>query len=250
MWQLDKNKAVFQTPTFAVEIDTHAPESGIILYQMAENMGQAASLLQIHSNSSDEVGVPQRESVHQRGPDLVVDYRMSKVPEFTWQIYWRALTGLDSRNVLGGIELILSVQTELLDSDPRMMVESHLSNSRMLRVDTNQHASPEAIEIDVSDIVSPVKLNPPGILMGRPYEASFSYLELVHPSDFIDREIARASQDSSQVASRCTLFEAPLEKGVIRRGRLRGLLLSRDHDVASARSCYEQFVASPIPLTA
>ncbi|TVS11099.1 MAG: hypothetical protein EA424_24270 [Planctomycetaceae bacterium] len=249
MWQLDENKAVFQTPAFAIEIDTHSPESGAVLRPMAGDAYQNASLLRIHSSLSAEVGVPACESVHQRGPDLVVDYRMSKVPEFTWQVYWRALTGLDSRNVLGGIELILSVQTELLDSDPRMIVESHLSNSRVLRVDGG-HASAEAIEIDVSDISSSVKLNPPGILLCRPCEASFSYLELVHPSDFIDLEIMRASQDSSEYASRFTMFEAPLEKGVIRRGRLRGLLLSRDDDVASARSCYEQFTASPIPLTA
>lgn len=250
MWQLDENKAVLQTPTFAIEIDTHSPESGAVLRQMAGEAYPKASLLRIHSNSPSEVGVPACESVHQRGPDLVVDYRMSKVPEFTWQVYWRALTGWDSRNVLGGVELILSVQTELLDSDPRMIVESHLSNSRMLRVDGGQHASAEAIDIDVSDISSPVTLDPPGILLYRPCEASFSYLELVHPSDFIDLEIARASQDSSEYASRFTMFEAPLEKGVIRRGRLRGLLLSRDDDVASARSCYEQFIASPIPLTA
>ncbi len=250
MWQLDENRAVFQTPTFTLEIDTHSPESGAVLCQMAGDTYQNASLLRIHSKSPSEVGGPVCENVHQRGPDLVVDYRMSKVPEFTWQVYWRALTGLDSRNVLGGVELILSVQTELLDSDPRMIVESHLSNSRMLRVDGSQPTSAEAIEIDVSDISSPVKLNPPGILLCRPCEASFSYLELVHPSDFIDLEIACASRELSEYASRFTMFEAPLEKGVIRRGRLRGLLLSRDDDVASARSCYEQFTASPIPLTA
>ncbi len=250
MWHLDENKAVLKSPTFAIEIDIHAPQSGAVLNQANGTAWRGGNLLRIHSKSSDEVGDPKCESVHRRGPDLVVDYRMSKVPEFTWQVYWRALTDLDSPTVLGGVELILSVQTELLDSDPRMLVESRLNDSRVFHIESGGHAPVEAIEVAASDIQSPVKLNPPGILLTRPYEASCSYLELVHPSDFIDVEIVRTSPDASEFTSRFTMFEAPLEKGVIRRGRLRALLLPRQADTDAARSCYQQFVAAPIPLTA
>lgn len=250
MWHLDQNKAVLESRTLAIEIDIQSPHSGAVFCQAEGKTWRGANLLQILSISSDEAGVAKCENVHRRGFDLVVDYRMSKVPEFTWQVYWRVLTDLDSQHALGGVELILSVQTELLDSDPRMLVESHFVNSRLLQVAGGPPAAVEPIEVDAADSLSPVKLNPPGILMVRPCEGSCSYLELVHPSDFIDVRVLRKSPDSSDFASRFTMFEAPLEKGVIRRGRLRALLLSREDDVASARACYEQFVASPIPLTA
>jgi hypothetical protein len=45
------------------------------------------------------------------------------------------------------------------------------------------------------------------------------------------------------------LFLDELEKGVILRGRVRGLLLERERDRSATAEAYTQFAGSPPPLT-
>jgi hypothetical protein len=71
--------------------------------------------------------------VYVRGADLVVSYRMSKTPAICWQVYWRELACED--NAIGGIELILSVETDLLDSDPRLWVGSRVPAVELLQIE-------------------------------------------------------------------------------------------------------------------
>jgi hypothetical protein len=68
-----------------------------------------------------------------------------------------------------------------------------------------------------------------------------------HPGDAADLFVAPGEAGTQQSCWR--LFGSFLEKGVIRRARLRADLLPREHDVAMATRCLAAFRDSAIPLT-
>ena len=290
MWRFEKTKAILQNASWTLEIDVESPTAGLgDLGVSGHGPEQApffsrigARLLQIQSPDPDSIGRPVCESVYVRGADLVVSYRMSKTPAIRWQVYWRELACGD--NSLGGIELILSVQTDLLDSDPRLWVGSRVPAVEMLQILPENSPPAQPIDIgrgcdkmglapsrhreDTEDSVRGevpvpissqprsvensafVSLEPPGVLLVRPPQVSFSYVELIHPADFSALEVSSDGADPPVLVSRFHLFDEHLEKGVIRRGRLRGLILPRADDIALATACYHSFLQSAVPLTA
>lgn len=87
----------------------------------------------------------------------------------------------------------------------------------------------------------------PGVIISRPAGLQVSYAEFCHPHDGIG--LLQTAGDGGTTQIRFRLFGHDLEKGVILRGRLRGVLLPRVVDVAAARAAYEQFLAEPPKLT-
>ena len=256
MWRFEKQRAILNHPSFTFEIDTQSPESGAGCFKLAGEMWRGANPLQIHAFDAEVTGRPRCDHVYLRGPDLVLSYRMSKVPEFSWQVYWRVLAS--SEGIPDGVELILSVQTDLLDSDPRLRVESHLSTSQLLQCKLGETVSllgqapsfgEEPTWLEIPSTPSLSILDPPGVLLYRPTGAAHSYLEMVHPADFTGLEVSWKTSDPPASTARFLLFDEPLEKGVIRRGRLRSMVLPRADDLATAQACYHSFVDSAIPLT-
>jgi hypothetical protein len=69
-----------------------------------------------------------------------------------------------------------------------------------------------------------------------------SYAEMCHPQDGIGVEI-------NKNAVHFHLFGHDLEKGVILRGRLRGIILPRQEDESLAHSSYERFIREPPNLS-
>jgi len=87
----------------------------------------------------------------------------------------------------------------------------------------------------------------PGIAVSRPTGLPVSYAEFCHPHDGIALLLTTAADRTTQIRFR--LFGHDLEKGVILRGRLRGILLPRADDLAAARAAWERFLAEPPNLT-
>jgi hypothetical protein len=290
MWRFEKTKAILQNAWWTLEIDVESPAAGLGDLEVSGHGPEqtpffsrlGAKLLQIQSPDPDLTGRPVCESAYVRGADLVVSYRMSKTPAIRWEVYWRELACKD--NTIGGIELILSVETDLLDSDPRLWVGSRVPAAELLQILPG--SSPPAQPIDIGKgcekvglppsrhrentrdsvsgevpvpISSPprsvgnsafMSLEPPGLLLVRPPQVSFSYVELIHPADFSALTVSSDGADPPVLVSRFHLFDQHLEKGVIRRGRLRGLVLPRGDDIELATACYHSFLQSAVPLTA
>ena len=80
----------------------------------------------------------------------------------------------------------------------------------------------------------------------RPEGCDWSLVQSLHPADFTD---AHFDATGSMARLEFTLFTDGLEKGVIRRARLRTTLVPRQADVDIASSHVEHFCASPPPLT-
>ena len=70
---------------------------------------------------------------------------------------------------------------------------------------------------------------------------------MVHPLDFVESGLTPSADGALRWTTR--LFQGRLEKGVILRSRLKALIASRSHDIATAALCYRDFAASEPPLT-
>ncbi len=74
------------------------------------------------------------------------------------------------------------------------------------------------------------------VAVHRPKDHDVSYVEMCHPHDGVGLDVGPGP------AVRFRLFGHDLEKGVILRGRLRGLLVPRQVDETAARQAYQRFL--------
>jgi hypothetical protein len=177
-----------------------------------------------------------------RGPDLVATYAQTAHRNVRSQYYWRSI----GNGEYCGIELILSVQTSLLDSQPAMHVESQLGRGEVVRL--MDLGTRRFVSVPGGANHSATVADGTGLLLMRPEEwDELSYAEMVHPSDFVRADV---SADNSGVKLRTELFPESLEKGVIRRARMRALIIARSADEAVAAGLWSDFTAAAPPLTA
>lgn len=180
---------------------------------------------------------------HARGTDLIACYAEDGThrvrPEFIWQWIQHA------PQAEGGLELIASAQTSKLSSDPRLRVRSRLAASEVIHVGQRQ----EPRQIDLTALKASLRLRACEFLVIRPLGAGLSYAEFVHPSDFVTSEL-RATEEPGTMEIWHELFAPELEKGVIRRGRVRGVWLQPEQDVERARQQLEIFANSKPLLSA
>ncbi len=166
------------------------------------------------------------EEAYVRGSDLVATYAKTPPYHVAPQAYWRATWIAEWEAVK--LELVLSVQTDLLDSQPRCTIES------------GGQAPTSAGAGDAA----------PQLYVLRNEQAGFSYAELVHPMDFVAASIDADLGTTGGIFSvRSTLFPERLEKGVIRRARVGGWFLPLENDLAAAAALAQAFVGEPLPLT-
>jgi hypothetical protein len=195
--------------------------------------------------ATDAVQTLEVGELYVRECDLVATFTKKQPDQVTPQIYWR--TRLHRSPLAVQIEMILSVQTDLLDSMPETTVQSVGVGSRLF------HARGLAGEEEVREITAAnLGETIPGgtanehLFLFRNESLGLSYAEMVHPSDFVSGRVA--PEPPRHVIS--TLFPERLEKGVIRRGRVSGWFLPAENDLAAARVLARQFVNEALPLTA
>lgn len=180
-----------------------------------------------------------------RGNDLVASCKPAGEQRIAPQVYWRASfhAGLNAAR----IELVLSAQTDLLDSGPAWSISSVVRDSALFYANT--HGKPSFVELSRGD-QSFVKQaeSPEHLFVFRIASLGLSYAQMVHPSDFASAEI---DLDGMQpLILNTTLFPDRLEKGVIRRGRVCGWFLPAENDLETAVQLAREFVREPLPLTA
>ncbi|MCU0877340.1 MAG: hypothetical protein MUF06_06095 [Pirellulaceae bacterium] len=187
------------------------------------------------------------EEAYVRGSDLVATYAKTPPYHVAPQAYWRATWIAEWEAVK--LELVLSVQTDLLDSQPRCTIESGGQATSLWM----------AGEFDGSafrewSTAAPTSAGAgdasPQLYVLRNEQAGFSYAELVHPMDFVAASIDADLGTTGGIFSvRSTLFPERLEKGVIRRARVGGWFLPLENDLAAAAALAQAFVGEPLPLT-
>jgi len=172
--------------------------------------------------------LPPLEHVTACGATLRAAFSATERFPVDMQIAWHLL---DLGSAVLALDVVVSVETRQLDVVPRVLLSTRIGDA---------------------DVVLPANREKPE---GRPKtyrlcrrrDAGPSYAEMIHPTDF-HSFATLPDRESTGVLFRHTLFTSSLEKGVILRARLRGLLLPREDDEATADACFRRFLDTPLPL--
>lgn len=179
-----------------------------------------------------------------RGADIVAVYAPTNEHQIHPEVYWRVLPAPATET--GGLELIVSVHTSLLNAKPVTWVSSDVESDEVLHL-------PQATNSIVATTIKPGRETTTversagcGLFVVRSKSAQYSYVEMVFPADF---DAATLQFRAGMLQLQWRLFVDPLEKGVIRRARVQGWIVPRRDDVNAAVARYQEFVASELPLT-
>jgi hypothetical protein len=254
-WRIDGNIACLESNKLRCEVDILNPPSGLKIL--------AAEGAIIHDTTLFRVGLPHSTinpvvDFFARGNDLVAIYSETAEHPFRAQIYWRsvpsAITQGSGRSLdratesFAALELILSIQTNLLDADPTLTVETELSAIQVSHLVDSQ--TERLTDLQIAD--SPVVLSPAdglGCFHFRLADSPLAYTEMVHPADFHRSTLERSAADSNALRLTHQLFAQRLEKGVILRSRIRGFFMPAETEPAVLVRAYQDFATSDPPLT-
>lgn len=212
-------------------------------------------------------GVP--EEIYVRQQDLICRYRQSPEDSFAYQLNWRLLEPQGPFDL--AVELWLSVQTDLLDTYPSLLVSCAQLGSAAWSIFGHRQLwdAGDAGELssDLADIANSAERGPAALMTRSEATAGpLSGLWLIETSDQLHARLeatapAMLGQSASHVASSpassqqgdelgVRLFDQFMEKGVIRRGRMRFLLAAQPLSASDIAIAYREFADSPLPLTA
>ncbi len=221
-WQLNSEQAFFETNRGRVELDPRAPNTGLQVHFGAIQLGQ---FLKIVPKPSHAFKI---QEAYIRQNDLIVRYEQSGSDLFTVQLNWRRLD-CDIPDALA-FEVWISVQTSLLDTHPEIEVRSRTP-------DASWHAlSLDDLSVEKSSSTA----------IGLVKKSGVTAMIMIEPSDA--HQAQRIVDRSDDFAFR--LLGDFMEKGVIRRVRLRFLAVSTELSRSKIVKQFRAFMDSPLPLTA
>jgi hypothetical protein len=244
MWHLAENSASFSLGPLAAQVSLERPDLGLHLVQLGNTPWTGTSLHCIHLLAPAAPADVKLAETYVRGFDLVATYH--PLPPFTLQpqIYWRLRE--DRSQSAFGVELIVSVQTSQLYSEPQTPVGSELAGALSLTTWSREglpQSSAAARPFTLRD-----KEGAQGIVAFEPAVGGHVYVEMIHPSDFHAVSIKPAPEGKLTIAVQ--IFQEHLEKGVIRRARVCGWFLPQADWRKRAWELYQAFAVEPPPLTA
>lgn len=254
IWKLEGNRGKLARDRFSAAVDAASPEEGVcqLLLDGHSLSGAAggASVLSVNWSPPESAG-PAPSEVFVRDADLVAFYGQSKAYPFRREIYWRSADTEDVPSTLMAMDLVVSIQTDLLDSHPSIHVNSRLPSAR----EALTLAAPDANRFEPLEPTSEaaVVAQPGGlgcVLLRLPpmdNGIAYSYAEMVHPGDLGQMSLFWSSEGQTEITH--LLLSDFLEKGVIRRARLRGVFLDREGDAEAAANWYRALVSERLPLT-
>ena len=227
MWHIDKPKASLRAGNLQFDVNLESPQVGLqntTAYQQKLSHNQFIQLkMGLEKESVAEV--------YHRGDDLIALYHSDSQRQATPQLYWRML---EHRGAMG-IETIISLQTDLLDSRCPIHTSTKMANTLTAKALTQegQWEPPHSV------------LNAKAILVQL--SSSISYLEIVHPTDLMNTLVQDGTE--AAIAWEHTVLDLQLEKGVIRRARLQSWWLHDDSELELTNELIDRFSESTPPLT-
>ncbi len=230
MWRLDHAIGTWQSQRLCAQVAFAQPALGVHQVRCGDAELVGARLMQV-AWYAHAAGPPARvEDAYVRGSDLIVTYAETAQHPVRAQVYWRMVDEPDaSPGVV--IEVLVSVQTESLDVDPRTRLATTVPSRGWSYLPADRVAS--GFQPLVLDEPSPRRApitSPATALLARMEPAgSCSYGQIVFDSDLLDARIAW-ERDRGESTLETTHFGARLEKGVLRRIRSRAVLAPRAQD--------------------
>jgi hypothetical protein len=253
LWHLESGAARLELARFSTAVHPLEPDAGLV-----DACVDRVKLQNFRPLCVELPGVQPQDASrcverHARGGDFVVAYTDRPAPAMRAEIYWRAQSH-ELDGAIAAIEVLASVQTSLLDSCPRLSTRSEVMARDVHRLsDVGRGAFAPARPASEG----PAARDQPQCYLFRLAASQYSYAEMVHPADAQDSTSQRLfARDSVEPRPPAQLFELKhqlfaerLEKGVILRARILGVLLDRSGDEAAAARHYAAFVSEKLPLT-
>jgi len=221
-WQLQSDQAFLETDQWHAELDPRAPTSGLQLRFGANLIGQ---FLKISPKPSHSFAI---QEAYVRQNDLIVRYEQANQDLYTVQLNWRRLE-CNIPDALS-LEVWISVQTSLLDTHPTIEVRSRTSDAQWHGITLND-LQPETGDSTVIGLVK---------------KSGVTSIIMIDPSDAL--QARRISERSDEFSLR--ILGDFMEKGVIRRARLRLLAATSELPRSKMVREFRAFADSPLPLTA
>jgi hypothetical protein len=241
-WTLFRQAAAKENCELKALVNLDRPDEGVVAANNAAP-GRDFRLLSISATDAGNWPAKLVDS-YSRGNDLVTSYAGTDGWPFSPQIYWTG-ESIDVAGVaLHTLSIMLSIQTDLLDTHPKIVVRSSLPTDEVLRVSV---AGDELLVDSHAD--GELHINPQATAccqLWRLPGGELSYAEIMPRSDFRQLSVER---NDHMATSRWELFSEFLEKGVIRRARLQAMFLPREDDVQLAAECCQAIERQPLPLT-
>jgi hypothetical protein len=179
-----------------------------------------------------------------RANDLVATYKPSDQWPFSPQLYWQANALRSAPGMLASLSLLVSVQTHLLDTHPEIGTSTQLPSGEAFLLAVDDNNTPRSEQIDGTRSISAD--GETCCIVLRPKDWQYSYVELMHPSDF---RTVTISNEAERISTEWQLFAEFLEKGVIRRARIHAAFLPRENDIELAANCRRAAQNLELPLT-
>jgi hypothetical protein len=256
-WQLDATTARLIGSQIGATIDLSQPARGLAV--SVSNIAQNQFALQaLGIEVGNEKALSHaRLDAYVRGPDLVATYDESPPAQLRTQSYWRIIETAefaadDASAVVAAFDLILSVNTSLLDNNPQSRVSSKIAAiETVFELVADAAGKLTFQEVDFTNSGSPAgridRKTGTGCFIARFGNSELSFVQMVHPVDFCGA-ILDINQKSLAISHQ--LFQQRLEKGVILRARVRAAVLRRRDDLSTAQAAYVRFANAEPPLTA
>jgi hypothetical protein len=246
IWQLDGNQSRLQCGRITAQIDLEYPARGVGQIKYRGTSLTGTHILRVISAEGDRDQQELPSHHHVRGTDLIASYGEQGGCPVAREVYWRVVCEHDTN--LCGLELWLSAETRLLDSDPHLVCASNLPACAIYHLPPEDTGEFAKIETRPGERVVLTRGESAGVVLFRPAAQTWSYCQMVHPADF-DRSTIDDRQNRQTEITTSFFAQERLEKGVIRRARVRGLFVPRGDDFAQTVDAYRHFAASQLPLT-
>jgi hypothetical protein len=231
MWQLQDHVATFVAGPFRIQLNTARPIEGIAIH--CDDAEWAIRPLQISAHPPLQDQPEPIDEVYVRGNDLIASYRLASARKFHPELAWTA----GVRDALFVVDLTIAIQTELLTSEPSLTSVTTAKNAELLiATGTADKCTFEHATTRRGDAC--------GLFLFRMPQCDFSYAEMVYPADF---DALRMTVSDGSLENH--MIREPLEKGVIRKAQLRGMIVPRDRDAELAAAGFRSFHASSPPLS-
>lgn len=246
LWQLDRQHARLELAQLEGTIDLSRPGEGLGTLRFDRKPLGDARVLGIAIPSFPAGDAQSIVECYVRSTDLVAVYRESQDWPVQVEARWRAGSRSTPDGPLTTVELAVSVHTGLLESEPELSVCTAIPTEDVWRLVERSTG-----RFELLDRHGPARITPddgPGCLLFRLPESALSYLEMVHPADFLEDDIEGGTESEPAVLVRHRLFGGRLEKGVILRARVCGAFLPGDGDLRIAAACFAGFAAAELPL--
>jgi hypothetical protein len=218
-WRLEGTKGFLASSAIAAAIDIARPDLGLHHLNFDGQPFQWR-LMQVTAGSGEQVAAAESNAwqlvdCYARSRDLVATYREPLGQPFNLQLYWRVLKQTEGASF--ALELMASVQTRLWESYPWVGVRSEAEGAATLKSD-------QAIVFERA--------------------TAPAYVEVAYPGDF------SIVEDSTSRAATWRYGPQFMERGVIRRLRLRGALFNAAPAKPAIEKLRGDLIAEEPPLTA